>query len=78
VCVYVCVCVCVCVYVSVYVCVCVCMFLCMCECVYVCVCVLCEDPQGKVCIILIGVVSVVSQYKCVYYCDTRRSRPCAT
>jgi hypothetical protein len=32
--------------------------------VYICVC------MCVICIIIISVVSVVSQYKCVYYCDT--------
>jgi hypothetical protein len=29
-----------------------------------------DSSRPQVCVIIIGVVSVVSQYNCVYYCDT--------
>jgi hypothetical protein len=67
------VCVCMCVYVCVYVCMCVCM------CMYNEVDTLVSEfhPHAivlgtchNICIVCIGVVSVVSQYNCVYYCVT--------
>jgi hypothetical protein len=29
-----------------------------------------DQRGGQVCVICIGVVGVVSQYNCIYYCDT--------
>jgi hypothetical protein len=82
VCVFVCVCIsvceCVCVYVCVSMCVCMCVYVCVC--VHICIIILTWRREVRLSIpimpsissyeVIIGVVSVVSQYNCVYYCDT--------
>jgi hypothetical protein len=67
------------VYVYVFVCMCVCVYVCVCMCSIWCIIVSviviqehgipAEQATGR-CDIIIGVLSVVSLYNCVYYYDT--------